>query len=118
MGDGAVGGVLGEGFLWTVVAHLVIDSMRSVRTLACSSEAEWGAIRTDSPLGGVTVEAVIVAGVGLGVKGAKSVSVSFSTRTRLLIVSRIFSTGGMGVTGSTSFKASPVVGMREAAIKQ
>ena len=113
-----VGVVEGGVVLLAFAAHQVMDTIWSVRALACSSEACWGAaIEVDLPSGMVALGVVLVAGVGMGLWGAgtERVSVSSSTLTRLLIVSRIFSMGGM-VTGGPSFETRPDRGMGMAAI--
>ena len=65
----------------------------------------------------VTLGVVTVAEMGVGLWGVwtERVSVSSRTRTKLLIVSRIFSTGGM-LTSGPSFEARPDIEMGEAAI--
>jgi hypothetical protein len=113
-----VGVVEGGVVLLAFAAHQVMDTIWSVRALACSSEACWGAaIEVDLPSGMVALGVVLVAGVGIGLWGAgtERVSVSSSTLTRLLIVLRIFSTGGM-VTGGPSFKTKPAKETEAAAI--
>jgi hypothetical protein len=113
-----VGVVEGGVVLLAFAAHQVMDAIRSVRARAYSSEACWGAtFEADLPSGMVALGVVTVAGVGVGLWGAwaESVSVSSRTLTRLLIVLRIFSTGGMG-TGGPSFETRPDIEMGEAAI--
>jgi hypothetical protein len=113
-----VGVVEGGVVLLAFAAHRVMDAIRSVRARVCSSEACWGAaIDADLPLGMVALGVVTVAGMGLGLWGAgtERVSVSSRTLTRLLIVLRIFSTGGM-VTGGPSFETRPGRETGEAAI--
>ena len=85
-----VGGEVGV----TALAHLVMDCMWSVRTLLCMSEADWGDTWS-SPLPSVVAlgSITVTGGVGGGRAGERfNVSVSSRTLTRLLIVSRIFST--------------------------
>jgi hypothetical protein len=93
LGEEEGGGVVGE--RGTVAAHWVMVAMRSVRTLLWSSLADWGDTRSSPPpsvvaLGGITVAEVSLVEGGGGER--VTVMVSSRTRTRLLIVSRIFST--------------------------
>jgi hypothetical protein len=113
-----VGVVEGGVVLLAFAAHRVMDTIQSVRALACSSEACWGAtIEADLPMGMVALGVDSVAGVGWRLWGAgtERVSVSSRTLTRLLIVLRIFSTGGM-VTGGPFFETRPEKEMGESAI--
>ena len=70
-------------------------AMRSVRTLLWRSLADWGDTRSSPLPSVVALGSVTVAGgslVGEGAGERVTVMVSSRTRTRLLIVSRIFST--------------------------
>jgi len=76
------------------LAHLVMDVMRSVRTLLWSSEADWGNTRS-SPLPSMVALGSITVRGGVGGEGGGArliVSISSKILTRLLMVSRIFST--------------------------
>jgi hypothetical protein len=79
---------------FTDLAHVVMDCMRSVRTLLCMSEADWGDTWS-SPLPSVVALGSITVAGGVGGRGGGAgVTVSASSRilTRLLIVSSILST--------------------------
>ena len=78
----------------TALAHLVMDCMRSVRTLLWSSEADWGDTWSSPLLSVVTLGSITVAGgVGGGGGGSRfTMSVSSRILTKLLIVSSILST--------------------------
>jgi hypothetical protein len=78
----------------TALAHLVMDCMRSVRTLLWSSEADWGDTWSSPLLSVVTLGSITVAGGVGGVGGGTRVTVSMSSRilTRLLIVLSILLT--------------------------
>jgi hypothetical protein len=79
----------------TEAAHWVMAAMRSVRTLLWRSLADWGDTRS-SPLpsvvalGSITVAEGSFTGEEVGER--VTVMVSSRTHTRLLMVSRIFST--------------------------
>jgi hypothetical protein len=78
----------------TEVAHLVMVAMQSVRTLLWMLQADWGDTWSSPLLSVVTLGSITVTGgVGGGGAGERfSISVSSRTLTRLLMVSRIFST--------------------------
>jgi hypothetical protein len=85
---------VGGGVGVTDLAHLVMDCMRSVRTLLWMSEADWGDTWS-SPLPSVVALGSITVAGGVGGEGEGArlmVSVSSKILTRLLIVSSIFST--------------------------
>jgi hypothetical protein len=78
----------------TALAHLVMDAMRSVRALLCSSEADWGNTWS-SPLPSVVALGSITVAGGAGGEGGGArlmVSVSSKILTRLLMVSSILLT--------------------------
>ena len=93
LGEEEGGGMVGE--RGTVVAHWVMVAMRSVRTLLWRSLADWGDTRSSPLPSVVALGSITVAGVSLvGEEAGERVTVMVSsrTRTRLLMVSRIFST--------------------------
>jgi hypothetical protein len=93
LGEEEGGGVVGE--RGTVAAYWVMVAMRSVRTLLWRSLADWGDTRSSPLPSVVALGSMTVAGgslVGEGAGERVTVMVSSRTRTRLLMVSRIFST--------------------------
>jgi hypothetical protein len=77
----------------TALAHLVMDAIRSVRTLLWSSEADWGDTWSSPLPSVVALGSITVAGGVGGVEGGARLMVSVSSKilTRLLMVSSIFS---------------------------